>query len=65
MVMGKGGRRNQMKREFLGMAAAYDIHIVGLRKLEGNVCIVAGIDEAMYRHLCGFLQIWQLVSAEH
>ena len=54
-----------MKREFLGMAAAYDIHIVGLRKLEGNVCIVAGIDEAMYRHLCGFLQIWQLVSAEH
>lgn len=65
MVMRKGGRRNLLKTEFLGMDSVCHIHIVGLRKLKGNVCIVAGNVKVAYRRLCNFLQIWQLVSAEH
>lgn len=51
MIMRKGGRRNQLKMEFLGEDSVCYIHIVGLTKLEGKVCIVAGNIKVPYRCL--------------
>lgn len=63
--MRKGGRKNQLKTEFLGVDSVCYIHIVGLRKLKGNAYVMAGSVKVPYRCLCNFLQIGQLVSAEH
>lgn len=62
--MRKGGRKNQLKIELFGMNSVCHIHIVGLRKLRGNVYVVAGNVKVASRCLCNFLQIWQLVSSE-
>lgn len=66
MVMRKGQRRNQLKIDFFFfMDSVSDIDIVELRKLKGNVYVVAGNVKVLSRRLCNFLQIWQLVSVEH
>lgn len=68
MVMRKGQRRNQLKIDFFYfffMDSVSDIDIVELRKLKGNVYVVAGNVKVVSRRLCNFLQIWQLVSVEH
>lgn len=66
MVMRKGQRRNQLKIDFFFfMDSVSDIDIVELRKLKGNVYVVAGNVKVVSRRLCNFLQIWQLVSVEH